>query len=102
MFRTLRRNNYEVRDQGNLGDSVKHALNQLKKINGNIVNIDMTIICEKPKIQKYKNKMINKISKLTGLNITNINIKGTTTEGLGFLGRKEGIACQTIILINLK
>ncbi len=81
---------------------VKHALNQLKKMNGNIVNIDMTIICEKPKIQKYKNKMINKISKLTGLNITNINIKGTTTEGLGFLGRKEGVACQTIILINLK
>ena len=62
--------------------------------------IDITIICEEPKISNFKEKMRRKISKILKIDINKINIKGTTTEKLGFLGRKEGIACQTISLIS--
>ncbi len=68
--------------------------------NYKINNIDITIICEEPKISNFKEKMRKKISKILKIDINKINIKGTTTEKLGFLGRKEGIACQTISLIS--
>jgi 2-C-methyl-D-erythritol 2,4-cyclodiphosphate synthase len=66
-----------------------------------IVNIDATIIAEKPKLVKYKGKMQNNISKTLQINSEQVNIKATTTEKLGFLGRGEGIACQSITLIDL-
>lgn len=61
-----------------------------------ISNIDVTIICEKPKITKYKLKMKEEISSILGISTRKINIKATTTEGLGFIGREEGIACQAV------
>ena len=69
---------------------------------GSITNIDLTYICEEPKISLYKNKMINTISKLCSINKHHISIKATTTEGLGFLGRKEGIAVfiTTLLIQN--
>lgn len=78
---------------------LKHAMKLLKKDNFVINNIDLTIICEKPKISKYKNSMKKKISNLLSIDEKIVNIKGTTTERLGFLGREEGIACQAIISI---
>ncbi len=72
----------------------------LMKKNGFLLNnIDLTIICENPKISKYKQKMKEKISKILEINKDNVNIKGTTTEKLGFLGREEGIACQAIVSV---
>jgi len=80
----------------------------LKKINellffkgGSIVNIDLTFICERPKILKYKNKMKDQIATILNIQNNKINIKATTTEKLGFLGREEGIACQAIVAILL-
>ncbi len=61
-----------------------------------IINIDITIICEKPKILKFKDKMKNEIANILNISNHKINIKATTTEKLGFLGRGEGIACQAI------
>jgi len=61
-----------------------------------ISNIDVTIICEKPKITKYKLKMKEEISSILGISTKKINIKATTTEKLGFIGREEGIACQAV------
>ncbi|MFN2362949.1 MAG: 2-C-methyl-D-erythritol 2,4-cyclodiphosphate synthase [Halarsenatibacteraceae bacterium] len=66
-----------------------------------IVNIDTTIIAEKPKLVKYKEKMQNNISKALKINSEKVNIKATTTEKLGFVGRGEGIACQSVTLIDL-
>ena len=78
-----------------------HAIKLLKEKEGEILNIDMTIICEDPKLSKYIPKMIKSISKFSYLNSKDISIKATTTEGLGFTGRKEGIACLVNILVNV-
>ena len=61
-----------------------------------INNIDINIIAQKPKIQKYKNKIINSIAKLCKISISKINIKGKTTEKLGVIGKEKAIACEVI------
>ena len=57
-----------------------------------INNIDITLICEKPKISSYKKKMKKVIASILDIKENIINIKATTTEKLGFLGREEGIS----------
>ena len=61
-----------------------------------INNIDINIITQTPKIQKYKNKMIDNIAKLCEINNNQINIKGKTTEKLGVIGKEKAIACEVI------
>lgn len=70
---------------------VKHLL--VKK-GARIMNLDITLICERPKISKFKNQMREELAKVLGLSKSRVNIKATTTEKLGFLGREEGIAAQ--------
>jgi 2-C-methyl-D-erythritol 2,4-cyclodiphosphate synthase len=64
-----------------------------------IVNIDVIIICESPKISPLVPEMKLAISRALGISPSAINIKGKTTEGMGFEGRKEGISAQAIISI---
>ena len=73
----------------------------VNKLNGRINNLDVTIICEKPKIGPYRKKMREELSKILALPITSVNVKATTTEKLGFTGRKEGIAAQAIATVFL-
>ena len=61
-----------------------------------INNIDINIITQTPKIQKYKNKMIDNVAKLCEVNKSQINIKGKTTEKLGVVGKENAIACEVI------
>ena len=61
-----------------------------------IKNLDINIITQTPKIKKYKNKMINSISKLCKISKDQINIKGKTTEKLGVIGKEKAIACEVI------
>ena len=63
-------------------------------------NIDVTLIAENPKIAPYTNEMKKNIAGATGIPENRINIKGTTTEGLGFAGRGEGIAAQAVCVIT--
>ena len=63
-------------------------------------NIDATVICEEPKISPYTKKMVENIAEDCLCGLTQINIKATTTEGLGFTGRSEGIAAQAICTIQ--
>jgi 2-C-methyl-D-erythritol 2,4-cyclodiphosphate synthase len=63
-------------------------------------NIDATVICEEPKISPYTKKMVENIAEDCSCGLTQINIKATTTEGLGFTGRSEGIAAQAICTIQ--
>ena len=65
-----------------------------------IVNIDTTIICEKPKISVYTQHMKKIISHYLQIEPEIINIKGKTTEGMGFEGRKEGIAAISVVMIR--
>ena len=63
-------------------------------------NLDITLICERPKIAKYTDDMKNVIAGVLGCPKTSVNIKGTTTEGLGFTGRGEGIACMASCILK--
>ena len=67
------------------------------KNNGYLINnLDINIICQKPKIQKYKKKIIKCIAKLCDISPFQINIKGKTTEKLGVIGKEKAIACEVI------
>ena len=65
-----------------------------------INNLDINLICEKPKISKYRDKIINSLSNLLDLNKDLINLKGKTVEKLGLIGKEEAIACEAIISLS--
>ena len=72
----------------------------LNKSNFFINNLDINLICEQPKVSKYRDKIINSISNLLGLNKNLINLKGKTVEKLGLIGKEKAIACEVIISIT--
>ena len=72
----------------------------LKDNNFYINNLDINLICEKPKISKYRNKIINSLSKLMDIDNNIINLKGKTVEKLGLIGKENAIACEAIVSIN--
>ncbi len=76
-----------------------HAASLVKKLHGRINNVDITIICEEPQIDPYRNQMRQQISKILTLPVSSISVKATTTEKLGFIGRREGIAAQAIATV---
>jgi 2-C-methyl-D-erythritol 2,4-cyclodiphosphate synthase len=67
-----------------------------------IGNVDLTIICEQPKLSKYILVMQQKLSYLLNANTNQVNIKATTTEKMGYTGRMEGIACHCVVLLEDK
>jgi len=75
---------------------LKKIIDLIKLKNYSINNIDINIIVQKPKISKYKNKMIQSISKICEISKNQINIKGKTTEKLGLIGKEKAIACEVI------
>lgn len=62
-------------------------------------NADITVIAQKPKIASYIPEMRKNIAKTLGIEIEKVNVKGTTTEKLGFVGRCEGIACEAVCIL---
>ena len=74
----------------------KLLINKKYKIN----NLDVTLICEKPKVSQYQKKFVKSVAEALDIDDRKINIKGTTTEKLGFLGREEGIACQVSVTLS--
>ncbi len=79
---------------------LKPIMNNLKKSNFSINNIDINLVCEQPKVSKYRNKIINSISNLMGIRKNLINLKGKTVEKLGLIGKEKAIACEVIISIT--
>ena len=79
---------------------LKPILDNLNKSNFSINNLDINLICEQPKVSKYRGKIINSISNLIGLNKNLINLKGKTVEKLGLIGKEKAIACEVIISIT--
>jgi 2-C-methyl-D-erythritol 4-phosphate cytidylyltransferase/2-C-methyl-D-erythritol 2,4-cyclodiphosphate synthase len=75
---------------------LKKIIDQIKLKNYSINNIDINIIAQKPKISKFKNKIIQSISKICEISSRQINIKGKTTEKLGLIGKEKAIACEVI------
>jgi 2-C-methyl-D-erythritol 2,4-cyclodiphosphate synthase len=72
----------------------------IKRKKWEVSNLDCTIIAEKPKLSPYIEAMRNNISSDLGPSPVQVNIKATTTEGLGFAGREEGIAAQAVVLLR--
>ena len=75
------------------------SIEQAKKRKLKLSNIDLTIICEKPKINSFREQLIFNLSKICSLEYDRINVKATTTERLGFVGREEGIASICSVLL---
>ncbi len=78
---------------------LKPIIENLYKSNFSINNLDINLICEKPKVSKYRNRIINSLSKLLKLDKDQINLKGKTVEKLGLIGKEKAIACEVIVSI---
>ncbi len=72
----------------------------IEELGGVIVNVDVTIICEEPKIGPFRDAMRENVANLLDINENRVSVKATTTERLGFTGRKEGIAAQAIATVK--
>jgi 2-C-methyl-D-erythritol 4-phosphate cytidylyltransferase/2-C-methyl-D-erythritol 2,4-cyclodiphosphate synthase len=68
---------------------------------GALINIDVTLICEQPKIKPHRLAMREKLAEILALPLDRISVKATTTEGMGFTGRREGIAAQAIASVDM-
>ena len=80
---------------------VAHALARATARHATILHADLTIICEAPKIAPHREAMRARIAQLLAIETARVSVKATTTEGLGFTGRNEGIAAQAIVTLSL-
>lgn len=80
---------------------VAGAMEEIAKRGGTFINADITIICEVPKINPIRAAMRTRVAELLGCREDAVNIKATTTEGLGFTGREEGVAAQAVVSVAL-
>ncbi|MBV9569615.1 MAG: bifunctional 2-C-methyl-D-erythritol 4-phosphate cytidylyltransferase/2-C-methyl-D-erythritol 2,4-cyclodiphosphate synthase [Alphaproteobacteria bacterium] len=78
-----------------------HAAELVKQRGGTILHCDITIICEAPKIGPHRGAMRASVAEILELDIGRVSVKATTTEGLGFTGRSEGLAAQATATIRL-
>ncbi len=68
---------------------------------GRIVNVDVTLICEQPKVKPHRQAMRERLAELLQLPLDAVSVKATTSEGLGFTGRGEGLAAQAVASVEL-
>lgn len=78
-----------------------HAAELVTTRGGRIINVDVTLICERPKVKPHRQAMRERIAGLLDLPLDAVSVKATTTEGLGFTGRGEGLAAQALATIDL-
>lgn len=80
---------------------LKDALRRVTDLGGQVAHIDVTIVCEMPKIGPHREDLRNSIAKICALPVSRISVKATTSERLGFTGRKEGIAALSSVTVRL-
>lgn len=78
-----------------------HAAGLIAARGGTIAHVDVTLICERPKVGPHRAAMVARLAQILGLDASRVSVKATTTEGLGFTGRGEGIAAMAIATIRL-
>jgi 2-C-methyl-D-erythritol 4-phosphate cytidylyltransferase/2-C-methyl-D-erythritol 2,4-cyclodiphosphate synthase len=81
---------------------VAEALRQVRARGGTIGNVDVTLLCEAPRIAPHRDAMRRRIAELLELEEARVSVKATTTEGLGFAGRREGIAALATAMVVLR
>ncbi len=79
---------------------VRHALGLVRAAGGEVVNADVTLVCEAPKIKPHREAMRARIAEILELPIARVSVKATTTEGMGFPGRREGLAAQAVVAVR--
>lgn len=80
---------------------LRHAAALIAARDGVINNVDVTLICEAPKIKPHRQAMRERLAELLSLNVDQVSVKATTTEHLGFTGRGEGLAAQAAVSISV-
>ncbi|THD80790.1 MAG: bifunctional 2-C-methyl-D-erythritol 4-phosphate cytidylyltransferase/2-C-methyl-D-erythritol 2,4-cyclodiphosphate synthase [Phenylobacterium sp.] len=79
---------------------LRHAVSLMTAQGGRVLNADVTLICERPKIRPHRDAMRARIAELLGVPIRRVSVKATTTEGMGFTGREEGLMAQAVVSIE--
>lgn len=79
---------------------LKKVMEKLKKLKYKVSNVDITVIAEQPKLSQYIPKMKSNIGNILNIDVDKIGLKATTNEGLGFIGRKQGIAAIAVACID--
>lgn len=79
---------------------LKHAVKVAREAGWQLSSCDLTIICEAPKVKPHREAMRQRTADVTGLSLDAVSVKATTTEGLGFTGRGEGIAAQASAVLS--
>ena len=77
-----------------------HALQLVRAAGGQVINADVTLICEEPRIKPHREAMRARLAELLELPLDRISVKATTTEAMGFTGRREGLAAQAIVAVE--
>lgn len=80
---------------------LEDAAKRVKALGGRITNVDVTLLCEAPKIGPHRTEMRETIAAILGIEATRVGVKATTTERLGFVGRREGIAAMATATVLL-
>jgi len=79
---------------------LKKVLSKVREKGFHPINIDATIVAQKPKLSEYIPRMVKEIANVLEIEAESVNVKATTTEGLGFTGREEGIAAYAVALVE--
>jgi 2-C-methyl-D-erythritol 2,4-cyclodiphosphate synthase len=74
----------------------------MQRYNAKIVNIDSTVVLQKPKVMPYIEKMRQNIAFALECDVSRVNVKATTEEHLGFTGREEGVSAHSVVLLEIK
>jgi len=80
---------------------LKYAVDRVTGRGGRIANLEVTLICERPKIGPLRDTMRARIAEISGVDMSRVAVKATTSERLGFTGREEGIAATASATIRL-
>ena len=78
-----------------------HAVEMVRARGGRIENVDVTLICEQPRIKPHRAAMRDRLADLLGIPLDAVSVKATTTEGMGFPGRGEGLAAQAVVSVSV-
>lgn len=77
-----------------------HAMDRVAAVGGRLVNVDVTLVCERPRIRPHRDAMRQRLADLLGLPLSRVSVKATTTEGMGFTGRQEGLLAQAVATVE--
>jgi len=79
---------------------LRHVVSSLRLAGYQLINVDITLVAQAPKMALHKPQMRDNLAADLNCELSQLNIKATTTEGLGYAGRKEGIACHAVVLLG--